>query len=360
MRGRLRAFALAAVAGIVLLGAADPGSAAARSSACPGAVKTLSPRGPAAARFTMLVRVNKPSNALTYASPDEAAGGLGGRIRPQDVFIVNTRFRNSSPSTWTQIVATLRSAFPCNRIVTLNGLGGDPSAPGYALALVDAPGIWGVLTDWEQDDWKAARLSNPFLGTWTARFRRAQKRVRRWMGRLTARLAASPRTRWRRVGLVPQRLRKWDYGLLARGISGPQRQLAPRRRGIESVQSQDACAFGGPHAMASAARGLRRQYKRANFHRKKRKVRGRRRYARRKWRTQPANLGMQISFTGIPEAGAAMALLRTPPQVAAWCTRAALRRGAGAFLYWASPESMRLLFSTPVICALRPPRSGAC
>ena len=81
---------------------------------------------------------------------------------------------------------------------------------------------------------------------------------------------------------------------------------------------------------------------------------------RRKWRIGRANLGMQISFSGSPDPAASMALLRTAPMQAAWCTRAALRRGAGAFLYWASPEAMRALLATPPVCALRPARDGVC
>src|SRR5690349_4520289 len=43
----------------------------------------LAPGGPAAQRFTMLIRINTQGNVDTYTKPD---GGMGGRIRPQDIF----------------------------------------------------------------------------------------------------------------------------------------------------------------------------------------------------------------------------------------------------------------------------------
>ena len=104
----------------------------ARARGCPPQPAGLSVRGPSATRFTMVIRVNKPENAETYASRDKAAGGLADRFRRRDVFLVNTRFPGSSPADWPRIVSILRSAFPCNRIAVLNGLGADPAAPGYA------------------------------------------------------------------------------------------------------------------------------------------------------------------------------------------------------------------------------------
>ena len=288
----------------------------------------------------MLLRVNQVQNAETYAEADPARGGLRGRVRPQDVFVVNTRHHRSSPQVWSEIVSTLRSAFPCNRIVALNGLGADPYSPGYAHALYDLPGLWALLSDWEKIDWNLARLSSPTLGAWTGRFKKTRPRVRRWIGRLTE--------VGHRVGLVPQHHRKWDYGRLAREVSGANRLLGPSRRGIQSVQTQDFCAYRGPRGMKRIVGGLLRQYKDANFKGRK----------RRSWRTSARNLGVQISFSNTPSPWARMAVLRTSPQTAAHCTRAAIKRGAGAILYWASPDAMRLLLTTPQVCALRLPAAG--
>jgi hypothetical protein len=302
----------------------------------------------------MLIRVNQPKNARTYASHDEASGGLADLIRPQDVFVINTRFRDARPGDWSKIARILHAAFPCNRIASLNGLGGDPSAPGYAYALSGEQRIWAVLTDWERLDWSVGRWSNPYLGSWSGRFPRVSKRIRRWVGGLT-RVGGLLR-----AGVVPELHKKWDYGQLARSVSGPHRRIAPGRRGLQTVQTQDACAGAGGRGMKAVVEGLLRQYKLANF-RRVRSGRSRHRgprYKRRKWSVHAANLGVQVSFTYRPEPWESLALLRTSPVRASKCTRAALKRGAGAILYWASPDSMRALFAVPRMCALRP--SSAC
>jgi hypothetical protein len=359
------ALALPVIGACLLIAAASLAEAEARPSACPPQPTTLSPGGGAQDRFTMMLRVNQLHNAQTYASSDEAAGGLAGRIRPQDLFVVNTRFYKSNLEEWANIVGTLRAAFPCNRIVSLNGLGADPNAPGYAYALHHSPDLWAMLTDWEQLDWNSARWSNPEIGSWTWRFDRSEKRVRRWIGGLTYAFALTPGTKSRRAGIAPQFSRKWDYGLLARAVSGPHRRITPAMRGIQSVQSQDFCANHGGRGMKKVSGRLLRAYKLANFRRLRIKGERRRggkrfRYRKRKWKTTPRNLGMQISFSGTPDPASGMAVLNTSPQRAAKCTRTALKRGGGAFLYWASPDSMRALFSVGRICVLRPPRSGTC
>jgi hypothetical protein len=346
VRSRRTAAALVAIG---LAGAfAAAGPAAAR--ACPPSSKALSPRGPAAERFTMLIRVNQLANARTYASRDQAAGGLADRIRTQDVFVVNTRFGGSDPREWSRIVRVLRSAFPCNRIAALNGLGGDPSAPGYAYALLGHPGVWATLTDWELLDWRAARASNPYLADWSGRFPKVSKRVRRWVGLITS--PGGPG----RAGLVPELRRKWHYGELARSVSAPHRRIAGGRRGLQVVQTQASCADGGARGMKAAVGGLLRQYKRANFKRVRAKRSKRRlvRHRARKWKVHAANLGVEVSFTEAAQPWSSLPLLRTSPIQASACTGAALKRGAGAILYWASPDSMRALLSLPRMCALRP------
>ena len=352
MRDRYRlgfALLLTALAAALTAGAGP----AAAAAACPPAPPGLSPGGPPPIRFTMLIRVNKVGNARTYASNDQAAGGLAGAIRPQDVFVVNTRFPGSSPAEWSKIARILTGAFPCNRIVALNGLGGNPATPGYAYALRGDPRVWAFLTDWERLDWSLARWSNPYLAPWTGRFTRARKRVGRWIGLLTSPGGAG------RAGVVPELRRKWDYGQLARSVSGPHRRSAPGRRGVQSVQTQDVCADAGGRGMKAAVGHLVRQYKLANY----RRVRSRGRtahYRRRKWRINRANLGVQVSFTQTPQPWSGLALMRTSPDRAAKCAIAAVRRGGGAVLFWASPDSMRMLLSRPRMCALRPSPMSAC
>jgi len=357
---RIAAGGLALALSVVAAGA-SVATAPAEAAGCASTPMTLSRPGDAPTRYTMLLRVNKTRNARIYANRDQANGGLGGRIQPQDVFVVNTRHPGSSPAEWTEIVSILREAFPCNRIVALNGLGGDPAAPGYHLALNGSPDLWALLTDWERNDWNTARASNPRIRDWTGRFTRTRKRVRRWVGSLTdaIRLSAAPSPR--RAGLVPQYRDKWDYGELARAVSSPNRRFGHNRRGIQSVQTQDFCAQRGAGGMKVITRRLLAAYKSANYRRVRAEGRAKRpRRVKRGWRVARANLGVQISFSGTPDPRAGMALLSTSPGRAAACTRSALKRGGGAILYWASPDAIRLLLATPAVCGLRPSPTGVC
>jgi hypothetical protein len=131
---------------------------------------------------------------------------------------------------------------------------------------------------------------------------------------------------------------------------------------VQSVQTQDFCADRGAGGMKSITRRLLRAYKSANFRRVVKRRGGRKqvRHRKRSWRTSRANLGLQISFSDTPNPSAGMAVLRTSPGQAAGCTRSGLKRGGGAFMYWASPDAMRILFSIREICTLRPPSSGVC
>jgi hypothetical protein len=355
------AVAIAATLLAAAIPLASPGVEPARAQACPAVPKQLAPGIRGADRFTMLLRVNQPQNAAVYASSDEAAGGLAPRIRSNDVFLVNTRFSRGAPTEWSQIVSTLRAAFPCNRIFAINGLGGRSGVPGYAYALHDDPRVDGVLLDWEKIDWNSSRVAAPGRPPWTGNPGKSRKRIGKFTGSLVAALSrAAP---GKRVGLVPQHLRKWDYGLVARAVDGQSRRLGGRR-GLQSVQTQDFCADGGGRAMKAVTGRLLREYKGANF----RKVRAGRtkggkprfKFRKRKPRLPPLGLGVQISFSNTPSPGAGMAILSTSPQRASKCTRTAFKRGASAFLYWASTDSMRALFATPRVCALRPSPSGGC
>src|SRR5687767_446266 len=80
---------LIALALLALRGAAQPAAAEAQVS-CPALPTGLSPPGDPSTRFTMLIRINTQQNVDTYANPVEADGGLGGRIRAQDIFVINT------------------------------------------------------------------------------------------------------------------------------------------------------------------------------------------------------------------------------------------------------------------------------
>src|SRR4051812_6438695 len=70
----------------------DPASAAKTSAGCPPLPSGLAPAGSGPARFTMMIRINTEGNVLTYTKPD---GGMGNRLQPQDIFVLNTRFTGS-------------------------------------------------------------------------------------------------------------------------------------------------------------------------------------------------------------------------------------------------------------------------
>jgi len=347
--------AVATALALVSAAALTPGASPGQAPGCrPPA--TLSAGGKSGAdRFTMLLRVNQLGNARAYARP-AGDGGLRGRLRQQDVFLVNTRFPRTDPDEQTAIVDTLRGAFPCNRIFALNGLGANPGAPGYAFALAGNPQVSTVLVDWEKHDWNASRGSAPRRPRWSGRFGHSLKRARRILRRLGS-------VAGKRVGLAPDHLPRWRYGQLGRVVDAQNRRQQRRRKGFQSVQTQGACQHGG---YRRTVRRLLRQYKRANFRRHVRKRRKGRRVVRRivvkprRPRLDRRNLGLQISFSDTPNRRARMPILATSPGKASKCVQVGLKRGAGAFLFWASPRSMDALFATRRICRLRPPPSGGC
>ena len=168
-------------------------------------------------------------------------------------------------------------------------------------------------------------------------------------------------TRVLRLGDRGSDVKTLNWALRSEALNAPyldsfNRRIAPGRRGLQSVQTQAVCAGAGGRGMKVTVGELLRQYKRANFKRTRvGRVKGPRfRYRREKRKIHSTNLSIEVSFSYRPQPWSSMALLRTSPQRASKCTRAALKRGAGAILYWASPDSMRALLSIPRMCALRP------
>src|SRR4051794_38366241 len=84
--------AVALLAALLLAGRAAAPSPAAAELACPPLPVGLSPPGPSATRFTMMIRINTQGNVNTWTQFNESNGGLGDRVRPQDIFVLNTRF----------------------------------------------------------------------------------------------------------------------------------------------------------------------------------------------------------------------------------------------------------------------------
>lgn len=359
----------ALIAAVVTALAALPGSPApvapepaAAASKCgnPGTLAPRERRGDR--RYTVMIRVNKLVNAEEYASTDPEIG-LRPHIRRQDIFVINTRYKNSDPAEWDAITALLRSEFPCNRLFALNGLRADSQKPGYRYALAGHPGIHTVILDWERDDWIQAKKDTSGLPSWTLDFGKARRRIAKRVGKNGRVSAAWLPPAGRRVGVAPTYYSNWEYGLFARAIDVRNRARRKGRRGYQIVQIQNHCGGGEDIGYRAVTAKLLRQYKprpRIRFKVVKRK--GKKRKIKIVKRIPPrapqANLGVEISFSNTPDPSDPRPVARVPASKAAMCTRAALKRGAGAFLYWASPDSMGTFFDKPVICVLRPPNGN--
>jgi hypothetical protein len=338
------------------------GTEPALAQGCPQPA-TLSPGGPLEKRFTMLLRVNQPVNVDAWTNSDETVGGLRDYVRKQDIFVINTRYEGSKPSEWAQMATELRNAFPCNRIAALNGMGVDPDRPGYAYALLNHPAVYALLTDFEPMDWD----DDPARPGWSFKPSLAMKRMKRQNNRLARTIASSKSGASKRSGLVPLDWPGWNYGELAQDLDKKNRRLGGRKLGPLSVQTQDSCADGGASTFRNRTKPLFGQFRfRVILKTVKRSVKGKtkkrkiriKRPIKKRSRPLLTNLSLQISFSNTPNPRAGMAITKTSAKTAAACTQAGLKRGAGAFFYFASTDSMELLFRQKQIARLRPPKSG--
>ena len=311
--------------GLVLLAvlAIAPAASSGDSPTCPSPPYQLAPKGGRAARFTMLIRVNKPSNVGDYARLQSTYG----QLRSRDVFVVNTRWKGSSHALQEQILSRLRDSFPCNRVIALNGLGADPARPGYALSLTDSSQPWGVVLDWEREDWAHARATNHHLSRWKQGFGRSLHRLGSMLGRVAGGIRASD-TGIQKLGAAPGFFSGWQYARIARMLDRRNRRFGHRRGGIQVVGTQASCMKrrGGQRGMRSTAQRLYRQYRRG--HRKRH------------------NLAVEISFSDHARSKHHLPIRAVNEGRAGSCLRAALAGGAGAVLFWASPESMWALAQT--------------
>lgn len=349
---------------LLLAGGSTAPSAAQAQVSCPQPLG-LSPTGPGPTRFTMLIRINTQGNVDTYTKPEE---GMGDRLRPQDIFVLNTRFQGSgqfpamTPTVAAELAADLRATFPCNRIIALNGMSIDPNAAGYAFTGIDDPNVFALLTDFEEGDWNAGRILDPARPPWTDKFTKALPRIKAWNAGVAGAAAANPVGAGKRTGLAPQENSTWNFGQIAQDLNKKNSRLGAPKLGPMSVQTQEACASGGAAGFGARAKTLRLQYK-FKFIIKKIKVPGKKKKRKKtirlplKKKAKPIldNLGMQISFTDAPDPSASMALVRTSAAQAASCVQPGLKQGGGAFFFFASDDAMRLLFQQPQIAALRPP-----
>jgi hypothetical protein len=252
-------------AGLLARDAAAP--APAEAQGCPALPSGLAPPGAGPTRFTMMIRINSQQNVSTYANKIEATGGLGGRVRPQDIFMINTRFTGSggappmTPAVAADYATQLRAAFPCNRIVALTGMSYDPAAPGYAFSLADHPAVFALMTDFEPMDWNAGKATDPGRPGWSYKYATALSRIKGFMGILSRTLAGNPVGASKRAGLVPIDVAAWNFGEIAQAIDKKNTRLGGRHLGPLSVQTQDSCANGGASGFGARAKTLTDQYK---------------------------------------------------------------------------------------------------
>ncbi len=306
-----------------ILIALAPASSSGDPPSCPAPPYQLAPKGGRAARFTMLIRVNKPTNVNTY----DQLQSTYGQLRTRDVFVVNTRWKGTSPALQDEILARLHHSFPCNRVIALNGLGADPRRPGYALSLTESTQPWGLVLDWEREDWAHARATDHHLSRWKQGFGRSIHRLGSLIGRVAGSIRASD-TGIQKVGAAPGFFGNWQYGRIARMLDRRNRRFGHRRGGIQLVGTQASCMKrrGGQPGMRSTAAGLYREYRRT--HRKRH------------------NLAVEISFSDHGRSKRHLPIRAVNESRAASCLRAALAGGAGAVLFWASPDSMWALAQT--------------
>jgi hypothetical protein len=360
----------AALLAVLLIGGSSVAPSAAQAQvSCPGQPRGLSPATSGPQSFTMMIRINTQGNVDTYTKPE---GGMGGRIRPQDIFVLNTRFTGSgqfpamTDAVASTLAANLRTTFPCNRIIALNGMSFDPAVAGYAFSGIADPNVFALLTDFEKIDWNAGRATDPSRPPWHDNFPKAFPLLRGWNFGFTSTVASNPVGAGKRTGLAPQDNSTWNFGQIAQNINKQNARLGDTKIGPMSVQTQDACADGGSGAFGARAKQLRLHYT-FKFITKKVHVKGKRKKVRRTFR-QPikkkgkpllGNTAMQLSFTDTPQASKSQAILSTSAAQAAACVGPAMKQGVGAFFFFASDDSMRLLFQQPQINALRPATAGS-
>jgi hypothetical protein len=376
-----RALAPAALAGLLALlliggssAAPSVAQAAKASQACPPQPYGLAPPGDPATRFTMMIRINTQGNINTWTqfniSPDK--GGLAPYVRPQDIFVINTRFtgtaNSDSPPVTPTVAATyaaeLRAAFPCNRIIGLNGLSLDPTQPGYAFSLIGDPNTYALFTDFEQADWNGTAFTQPGRPPWTTDFATALPQVKAWDFTMASTVAANPLAVGQRTGLVPQDNGAWNFGQIAQDLNKKNSRLGSRKLGPMAVQTQDTCADFGSGGFGARAKQLRLQYTFKFVTKKvKKRVKGKIKKVTRtirmplKKQAKPIldNLAMEISFNASPQASASQAILSTSAAQAAACVAPAMKQGINAFFFFAAEDAMRLLLAQPQIAAFRPP-----
>jgi hypothetical protein len=335
-------------------GVTPPGSRA----VCPALPGSFNNPG----QLTLMYRINQMDNVSAWADFDP--GDLGRRVQAQDIFVINGRFEQTTPAVAETIAQAIRAAFPCNRIIALNGLSNNPAAPGYIYTLLgSSAGIYATLLDYEPMDWDQARATNPAMLPWTYNLKQYLPRLGPFLADASNTLAAVGTNAGARTGVAPIDNGFWNYGQMAQTADAYNRRLGARHLGLQSVQTQTSCQSSAG-AFAGRYDKLRTQYKfRTKI--KKKKVRLKngktkkkkiRKLVKIKKAAQPnmRNLAMQVSFSDTYQPGHPLPIIGTSAARADQCVQTGVSKGQFSYFFFASTSSMKLLFQQPYLATQRP------
>jgi hypothetical protein len=330
------------VAAALFVASCGGGSSDPEAAHCdPDAILGLAPTGPKPTAFTVGVRVQRPEDV------DNLAEAVGDRIKPRDVFVIDTEHPNSNTKTWEATLEAVREKFPCNRIMDLVGLSPKPDGPSYQFALAGNPELDAMLVDYELLSWNGTGR-----GRWTPDPERNLTRIRAQFEQIAPRLKGTDT----RIALAPQFLPSWDYGRTAGLVAAANIPLNPIHRGYQVIQTQENCGKpdGPGPPIPRLTPQLLAQY-RAAFGSRLPVTGG---SAVLFTRDLLQHVGFEIAFSIKPNPRGSDAEERLGPQQAAACTRQILGAGGAGILYWASPGAIASLFETPTGKSLRPSGSA--
>lgn len=328
------AIAAVAVAALTACGGSDGGK-----SACATLPRGLAPSGKGPDAYTMVLRVNTAADVKALSSEP-----LRSKIIDRDILLINTEYRTMTPKKAEPILDRLRAAFPCNRISSLNGLSPEKNRPGYIFSLAGNPDLDGVVVDWEESTWEETGK-----GSWSESLEDNLERSEKELRRISRKITSAPGEPKTRVGLATEYRANWNYAVLGRELVLLNRDLRQGFLGYQLVQSQNRC--GGTQttdSIAEVAEQIRSEYGEL--------ARG---------GPEPGtpygigpevinHLGFEISFSTNPKAGSDLAVGRDSASEAARCSKEVLGTGSGALIYWATPQAIEKMLSTPTGKELRP------
>jgi hypothetical protein len=336
-RGAIYLGAVTAALAALLL-ASCGGSSDSQASHCdPDALLDLAPTGPRPSDFTVGVRVQRQEDV------DNLAAAVGNRIKPRDVFVIDTEHPNSNTKQWEATLERVHEKFPCNRIMDLVGLSPKPDGPSYQFALAGNSELDAMLVDYELLSWNGTGR-----GRWTPSPERNLTRMRAQFDQIAARLKGTDT----RIGLAPQFLPAWDYGRIAALVAASNIALNPIHRGYQVIQTQENCGKpdGPGPPIPRLTPHLLTQYRAAIGSRLPVADGSRVLFTR----DLLQHVGFEIAFSVKPNPRGSDAEARLGPPQAAACTRQILNAGGASILYWASPAAIAALFDTPTGRSLRP------